>query len=165
MNKIYFRRIVIVSVILFVLCLSACGKIPDALQFSSEVNFSEPEKVQISFNDHIYDTEVIFSDSELIMNFCGDNDLFKGACVSITEENYKITYSDMIFEGDTKSLMNSFLPCIVYKFFNSFESGIILDSYDKEKGCYRIDTNLDNFFVTLEAYENNDKISYSMNIK
>ncbi len=165
MNKINFKRLAVTFILLFCLSLSSCNITENVFQVPPEVDFSEPQKVQVSFNEHIYDTVVVFSGAKLEVNFCNEKDLVNGAYVSINKQSYKITYSDMVFEGETQTLTDSFLPYIIYEFFSSFENEIILDSYDKEKDCYSVNSNINSYFITLEAYEKNDNISYSMEIK
>lgn len=165
MNKISFKWLALV--VAFVLCItfSSCDISKDILQVYPEVDFSEPQNVQISFNEHIYDTVIVFRNSKLEVNFTNEKDLMSGAYVSLDSENYKITYNDMVFEGNTSSLSNTFLPRIIYSYISSFESSIKFDSFDKQNGCYYIKRNINNYFVVFEVYENNNKFSYSMEIK
>lgn len=154
-------------IFLFFLCLffNSC-KIPEnILQSTSEVDFSTPQKVQISFNEHIYDTTIVLNSPKLEVNFINEKDLLGGAYVLLTENNYKITYKDMVFNGEISELTDSFLPRVIYNFIFSFEDKIILDSYDKERGCYFVKKDINGYFVTFECYETADKKFYSMEIK
>ena len=80
------------------------------LQSSSEVDFSTPQKVQISFNEQIYDTVVVLNNTKLEIDFTNKKNLIDGAYVSLTEKTYKITYKDMVFSGEKSDLTDSFLP-------------------------------------------------------
>ena len=151
--------------ILFCITLNSCKISGNLLQGFSEVNFSTPQRVQISFNEHIYDTTIVLNNSKLEMNFDNEKDLMSGAYICLTEKLYKITYKDMAFEGERSSLTNSFLPCVVYSFFSSFEDSIVLDNYDKERECYYIKKNIDGYFITLECYKTNDNKFYTIEIK
>lgn len=135
------------------------------LQSSSEVDFSTPEKVQISYNERIYDTTIVFTKPKLEMNFINEKELMNGAYVCLNDNEYKITYKDMVFEGEKSALTNSFLPCTVYSFLSSFEGVIVLDNYDNERQCYYIKKNVDGNFVVFECYINNESNFYSMEIK
>lgn len=135
------------------------------MQSSSEVDFSTPQKVQISFNEHIYDTTIVFDKSKLEVNFSNKKDLLDGAYVCLTEKNYKITYMDMVFNGDISELTDSFLPCVIYSFILSMENQVLLDSYDKERECYFKKKNVNGYFVNLECYKSDENEFYSMEIK
>lgn len=135
------------------------------LQRTSEVDFSTPQKVQISFNEQIYDTILVSNSSTLEINFTNEKSLIGGAYVCLTEKNYKLTYKDMIFMGEKSQLETSFLPLIIFDFLFSFEEKILLDTYDKDRDCFYIKKNVNGYFITLECYENNGKKLYSMEIK
>lgn len=154
-----------VFLILFCTILNSCKISGNILQGSSEVDFSTPQKLQVSFNEHIYDTTIVFKNSKLEINFSNEKDLLDGAYVCLTENSYKITYKDMVFNGDISGLSDSFLPCIIYNFLLSFEEKILLDTYDKSCECYYIKKSVNGYFVTLESYESGSKKFYSMEIK
>lgn len=135
------------------------------LQSSSEVDFSTPQKVQISFNEQLYDTTIVLNNSKLEINFINEKNLIGGAYVSLTEKNYKITYKDMVFSGEKSQLATSFLPLVIYDFIFSFQEKILLDTYDKDRECFYLKKNVNGYFVTLECYEADDKKLYSMEIK
>ncbi len=124
-----------------------------------------PQNVQISFNEHIYDTTIVFNNSKFEVNFNNENDLLNGAYVCLNKKDYKITYKDMVFKGAISELSDSFLPCIFYNFIISFEDGILLDTYDKERDCFFVKRNVNGYFITLECYEADDKKLYSIEIK
>ena len=88
-----------------------------------------------------------------------------GAYVSINENEYKINYKDMVFEGATSDLTQSFLPCVLYSLLVSFEQPVVPDSFDKERGCYYIKKNINGRFVTLECYKKDETELYSIEIK
>ncbi len=165
MKKRKTRGFCIIFLVLFCLIISSCELPENILQGSSEVDFSTPQKVQISFNEHIYDTTIVLNDSKLEINLTNEKDLLNGAYVCLTNSSYKITYKDMAFNGGISELSSSFLPCVIKNFLYSFENKIILDSYDKERQCYYIKKNVSGYFVTLECYEYNDNKFYSMEIK
>ncbi len=136
------------------------------LQSVPEVDFSTPENVQILFNEHIYDSTIIYKNSKAEINFINENDLLNGAYASVNSKKYKILYNDMVFEGDKDSLSDSSLPVVIYDFFSSFENGIILDSYDKERDCYYTKKIINNYFIVFESYEKEDATPiYSIEIK
>ncbi len=151
--------------LLFCLSLNSCKLAEDILQSTSEVDFSVPQKVQISVNEHIYDTTIVFKDSKLEINFVNEKDLINGAYVCLSENGYKITYMDMVFEGERASLTSSFLPCVVYSFLTSFDEKILLDNYDKVRQCYYVKRSIGGCFIKLECYETDDNKYYSMEIK
>lgn len=165
MKKGKYQSLCLIFLFLFCIVLNSC-KIPEnILQSSSEVDFSTPQKVQISFNGHIYDTTIVLNKTKLEMNFINEKDLVNGAYVRLTEKDYKITYKDMIFEGLFSELTVSFLPCIIYNFILSFEESVLLDTYDKDRECFYVKKNVNGYFITLECYEKEDKKFYSMEIK
>ncbi len=165
MKGIKNKRLCLVFLLLFCLTFNSCKLSENILQSYSEVDFSTPQKVQISFNEHIYDTTIVLNTSKLEINFINEKDLISGAYICLTENKYKITYKDMAFEGERNSLTNSFLPCVVYSFLSSFGETIVLDNYDKERECYNIKKNINSYFVSLECYETDDNKFYSMEIK
>lgn len=107
----------------------------------------------------------MFNDSKLEVKFTEENNLLSGACVVLTESNYKITYKDMTFKGEFSQLTDSFLPCVIYSFIRSFENGILLDSYDEERACYFVKRDSNGCFVILECYETDENKVYSIEIK
>ncbi len=165
MKGIKNKRLCLIFLLLFCLTFNSCKISENILQSSSEVDFSIPQKVQISYNEHIYDTVIVFKNSKLEMNFKNEKDLMNGAYISLDSENYKITYSNMAFEGSASELSDTFLPCIVYCYISSFDSGMVFESFDEQKGCYYIKKDINSYFVVLEAYNKDDKVTYSMEIK
>lgn len=149
----------------FCLIASSCELPGNIIQGSSEVDFGAPQRVQITFNEHIYDTTIVLKDKRLEINFTNEKDLLNGAYICLTNSSYKITYKNMAFEGDIAELSSPFLPCVVKAFLHSFEGEIILNSYDKVRQCYYVKKNVNGYFVALECYEYNDNKFYSMEIK
>ncbi len=165
MKRLKFQSLCLIFLILFCTTLNSC-KIPkNILQSTSEVDFSTSQRVQISFNEHIYDSCVVLKNSKLEINFIDEKDLLDGAYICLSEDSYKITYKDMVFNGSFSELTPAFLPCVIYNFLFSFEGKIILDSYDKERLCYYVKKNINGYFVTFECFENNGDKHYSMEIK
>lgn len=165
MKGVKAQRLCLVFLILFCITLNSCKLPQNILQGTSEVDFSTPQKLQISFNEHIYDTTIVLNNSKLEINFSNEKDLLDGAYVCLTEKDYKITYKDMIFNGSISELSHSFLPNIIYKFIFSFEDNVLLETYDKNRECYYIKKSVNGYFVTLECYEKDDSKFYSMEIK
>ncbi len=165
MKRGKYQSLCLMFLLVFCVMFNSC-KIPEnILQNSSEVDFSTPQKVQISYNENIYDVTIVINTSKLEVNFINEKDLISGACICLSENKYKITYKDMVFNGERTSLTNSFLPCVIYSFLTSFGEIIVLDNYDKERECYYVKKNINGNFVTLECYEaDNDKF-YSLEIK
>lgn len=135
------------------------------LQSTSEVDFSTPQKVQISFDEHIYDATIVLNNSKFEMNLNNEKALLEGAYICLTENSYKITYKEMVFVGSISDLTQSFLPFIIYDFLLSFEESILLDSYDKDRECFYVKKDIKGYFVTLECYKHNENTIYSMEIK
>lgn len=165
MKKTDFQNLCLIFLFLCLFVFNSCKIAENIIQSSSEVDFSTPQKVQISFNEHIYDTTIVFDKSKLEVNFSNEKDLLDGAYVCLTEKNYKITYMDMVFNGDISELTDSFLPCVIYSFILSMENQVLLDSYDKERECYFIKKNVNGYFVNLECYKFDENEFYSMEIK
>lgn len=154
-----------VILILFCVILNSCKISENPLKGSSEVDFSTPQKVQINFNDHIYDAIIVLRDSRLEVKFINEKDLLEGAYACLTNDSYKITYKDMVFNGDISELNPSSLLCVLNKFFHSFENKIILDLYNNNRQCYYIKKTVSGCFVTLECYEHSGNKAYSIEIK
>ena len=121
--------------------------------------------MQVSYNEYIYNISLSLNEKTLLIEFIDGENLLCGANIQLTENNYQINYNDIIFCGDKSQLINSFLPCVIYDFIFSFEEKILLDSYDKEKECFYLKKNINDYFITLECYEAEDKKLYSMEIK
>ncbi len=165
MKGVKIKSLCLVFGVLFCTTLNSC-KIPEnILQGSSEVDFSTPQKLQISFNEHIYDTTLVLNNSKLEINFSNEKDLLDGAYVCLTEKDYKITYKDMIFNGSNSELSHSFLPNIIYSFILSYEDKITLEVFDKKRECYYTKKEINGYFVTLDCYEVGERKFYSMEIK
>ena len=131
----------------------------------SEVDFTTPQRLQVSFNDHIYDTVVVLNNEKLEINFSNEKDLLSGAYVCLTENAFKMTYKDMAFGGSSSELSQTFLPCIIYSFLISYDDKILMESYDEKRECYYLEKEVNGYFVNLECYENNGNEFYSMEIK
>ena len=135
------------------------------LQSPPEVDFSVPHKVQIAYNEHIYDTAIAFKNSRLEINFINEKELLGGAFVSLDKEAYKITYKNMVFEGSASDLNQSFLPCLIYALLDSFNGPIVFDCFDEVRECYYVKKNIQGYFVTLECYKTENVESFSIEIK
>lgn len=165
MKKRNLQSLCLIFLLLFCFVLNSCKTPENIFQSYSEVDFSSPQKVQISFNENIFDAVIALNDSKLEINFINEKNLIGGAYVCLTENSYKITYKDMVFSGDKSQLTTSFFPVIIYDFIFSFEDNILLDTYNNEKECYYLNKNINGYFLTLECYKNNDKNFYSIEIK
>ena len=165
MKRNKYQSLCLIFLVLFSLVLNSCQFAENILQSSSEVDFSFPKKIQVDFNEAVYNITAVFNNSKLEINFIDEKDLMDGAYVSLTDKSYKITYKDMAFQGERSSLTDSFLPCVLYSFLTSFEKGVVLDSYDKERKCYSTKKNINGYFITFECYETDDNKFYSMEIK
>lgn len=165
MKKNKRQSLCLMFLLLICVFFCSCELTENILQSTSAVDFCVPQKVQISFDEHIYDTTIIFSDTKLEMNFDNEKDLLNGVHVCLTENDYRITHTDMVFEGEKSSLTNSFLPCVVYSFFTSLDERIFLDNYDKTRQCYFVKRSIGGYFITLECYDTNGQKYYSMEIK
>ena len=159
------QSLCLIFFLLAFMSFNSCKSSQNIFQRASEVDFSTPQKVQISFNGHIYDTSIALNNSKLEINFINEKDLINGAYICFKEENYKLTYKDMVFEGVISDLSPSFLPCVIYEFVYSFEDKILLDSYDEEKECYFLKKEINGRFITFECFENKENKFYSMEIK
>lgn len=166
MNKKFPKSLVSILLLVNLIFLSSCV-LPQTsgIQGVTEVDFSSTRKVQITFNEHIYDISVVYCNGKLELNFINEKDLIGGAYVSISSDSYKITYSDMVFEGETDSLSESFLPKIVYSFISSSQGAVVLDSFDEDKNCSFVTRDIDGYFVTLEAYKTDDNLTFAFVIK
>ena len=71
------KRCGLCLIFLLLLCVSfnSCKVSENILQSTSDVDFSKPQKVQVSFNEHIYDTTIVFNNSKLEVNFINDKDI------------------------------------------------------------------------------------------
>lgn len=165
MRGVKLKILCLIVLMSFCFILNSCKISEDFLQSSAEVDFLTPQNVQISFNDHIYNCVVNYDGSRLKLIFSDEKDLLDGAYASITNDAYKITYKNMVFNGDFSQLSKSFLPCVLFDFLSSFDKPILLDSYDKQKECYYLKKSTNSFFVTLECYERDEKSFYSIEIK
>lgn len=166
MKEIKYKRFCVVFFCVFCLALSSCKMPENILQISSEVDFSVPQNVQISYNEHVYDTTILYNNSKLEITFVNKKDLLNGAVVNLDIKNYKIIYNDMIFNGEKQTLSTSFLPNIILKFLSSFEEGVLLDSFDKERNCLFSKKLVNGYIIILEAYEKADNETiFSMEIK
>jgi len=166
MKGIEIKSLCVLFLVSFCVLLNSCGITENIFQSTSEVDFTTPQNVQISFNERVYDTTIEFNDYGVEINFINEKSLFNGACVTVSSKGYKISYNDLDFEGEAGALSAASLPWIVYGFFSSFENIFILDSFDKERNCYYVKRNVNNHFVVLEAYEKeNEATIYSMEIK
>ena len=160
-----FKGFYVLFVLVFFIILSSCKAPDNILKSSSEVDFSTQKKVQILFNEHIYDTTIVFNNSKLEINFDNKKDLTNGACICVENSNYKITYKDMVFKGETDDLLDTFLPCILYDFLVSFGNEICFEEYDKDRECFYLKKNINGHFVLFECYETENSASYSIEIK
>lgn len=166
MKGIKYKSFCIVFLCAICLVLSSCKMPENILQISSEVDFSVSQNVQISFNEHIYDTTILYNNSKLEITFVNKKELLNGAVVSLDSEKYKIIYNDMTFNGETQTLSTSFLPNIILNFLSSFEEGVLLDSFDKERNCRYSKRTVNGYIVVMEAYEKEyNKTIYSLEIK
>lgn len=164
MHKSRFLKLAVVFSLLLCPLISSCSNTNLSLQAVSEVDFSTPQAVQVSYNEHIWNTTLVFKEGCLELNFTDEKSLMGGAYVCMDSRSYKITYGKMAFEGETKELSHSFLPHIIYSFLISGDS-IVAESYSKEKNCAFTEVEVNGYFVILEVYEKDGNISYSLEIK
>ena len=159
------QKLCVIFLLLYCFTLNSCKLTENIIQTTSEVDFSVPQKVQITYNEHIYDTTISFENLKLVVKFTNEKDLLNGACVSMDKAHYKIVYNGMVFEGASSDLNQAFLPSVIYSLFESFEEVVLFDSFDKDRECYYIKKNINGSFITFERYKTESSDIYSIEIK
>lgn len=154
---------VAVAVLLFL--TTACSGKSGDLRTVSEVDFSIPVKVQIEYNGQITDTVIKYDGTNLELNYSNEKEAVGGAFVKISSQSYKITYTDMVFDGDSTQLPDSFLPKIIYNFFNDNGTVLTAEFYDTAKKCYSASFSVGNSFLKTEIYENENGDSVLFSVK
>lgn len=130
---------------------------------TSDVDFSENKKIQVSYNSLVFDAEIKFFGETLIFKYLDAPDSV--ISVELDSENYKIVYKEMVFDGKAKSLPDVFLPKIIYEFFNSQGSILSFSDFDEKSNCYVYSGEALNKALLFEAYKNlNEGYSYSLTI-
>lgn len=130
---------------------------------TSDVDFSENKKIQVSYNSLVFDAEIEFFGETLIFKYLDAPDSV--ISVELDSENYKIVYKEMVFDGKAKSLPDVFLPKIIYEFFNSQGSILSFSDFDEKSNCYVFSAESSNKVLLFEAYKNlNEGYSYSLTI-
>lgn len=155
-----------IGVIAFVLLMfSSCFNSNDNKQKFSEVDFSVPSKVQIHYNEQVIDCVIKFDGTNLDFNYSNEKDTIGGAYVRISEGAYKITYTDMTFEGETANLPTTFLPNIIFRLLKLHGNSFLLESFDEENNCAYGSYSVYEYFLNIELYKTNDIITYAIYIK
>lgn len=131
----------------------------------SEVDFSQPVKVQIEYNEQVTDTVIKYDGINLELNYDNAKEAIGGAFVKISPQRYKITYTDLIFEGENSQLPDSFLPKIIYTFFKDNGNVLTAESYEETKGCYSGSFSVGTSFLKAEVYESENGKSVLFLIK
>lgn len=130
---------------------------------TSDVDFSENKKIQVSYNSLVFDAEIKFFGETLIFKYLDAPDSV--ISVELDSENYKIVYKEMVFDGKAKSLPDVFLPKIIYEFFNSQGSILSFSDFDEKSNCYVYSGEALNKALLFEVYKNlNEGYSYSLTI-
>lgn len=130
---------------------------------TSDVDFSENKKIQVSYNSLVFDAEIEFFGETLIFKYLNASDSV--ISVEMNNEDYKIVCNDMVFDGKTKSLPDVFLPKIIFVFFNSQGSMLNFSDFDEDGNCYVFSGEALNKALLFEAYKNlNEGYSYSLTI-
>ncbi len=130
---------------------------------TSDVDFSENKKIQVSYNSLVFDAEIKFFGETLVFKYLNASDSV--ISVELNNENYKIVCKEMVFDGKTKSLPDVFLPKIIFAFFNSQGSILNFSDFDEDSNCYIFSGEALNKTLLFEAYKNlNEGYSYSLTI-
>lgn len=153
---------VVVSILLM---FSSCFNGNGNMQNIAEVDFSIPSKVQIHYNEQVVDCVIKFDGANLDFNYSNEKDAIGGAYVRISESAYKITYTDMVFEGETANLPTTFLPNIIFRLFKSQGSSFLLESFDEESDCNYGSFSVYEYFLNIELYKTNGITTYVVYIK
>ncbi len=141
------------------LVLSSCN----VASKTSDVDFSEDKKIQVSYNSLVFDAEIEFLGETLVFKYLNASDSV--ISVELNNENYKIVCKEMVFDGKTKSLPDVFLPKIIFEFFNSQGSILSFSDFDEDGNCYIFSGEALNKTLLFEAYKNlNEGYSYSLTI-
>lgn len=164
LNKIgkCFAIAVAISVLLI---FSSCFNGNGTTQNTAEVDFSVASKVQIHYNEQVIDCVIKFDGTHLDFNYSNEKDAIGGAYVRISESGYKITYTDMVFEGETANLPTSFLPNIIFQLLKSRGSSFLLESFDEENNCNCGSFSVYEYFLNIELYKTNGLTTYAIYIK
>ena len=148
------------SLLLLVFLLSSSCSVVNE---TSDVDFSENKKIQVSYNNLVFDAEIEFADETLVFKYLDVPDSV--ISVELNSESYKIAYKEMVFDGEAKSLPDVFLPKIIYVFFQSQGSVLSFSDFDKESNCYALSFECLNRNLLFESYKNlNEGYSYSLTI-
>lgn len=157
-----YAAVIIVCLFTFI-CLCGCSNFSET-HSTLDVDLSQTVKLQVLYNEHIYNTKVSYDGQNMHMSFEDDDAPYNGTQVKINSQSYNISYMDMKFHGELKSLVTSFMPVIVY---NSFGGKSILhfEEYDVNSECYILSQNASGCFLEYSAYTKNNEIYLYLEIK
>ena len=74
MKRNKYQSLCLIFLVLFSLVLNSCQFAENILQSSSEVDFSFPKKIQVDFNEAVYNITAVFNNSKLEINFIDEKD-------------------------------------------------------------------------------------------
>ncbi len=144
---------------------SSCFLSPELSHKFSDVDFSKRKKIQITYNELIYNADIQFNGRELVFEYCGDAELICGTRVTVDSDTYNIYHSGMTFDGVSGDLPSVFLPTVIYNLFADKGSVIRLESFNEDKSCFYSSFSVNEHFITVELYEgeeNNQSVAMTI---
>ncbi len=128
----------------------------------AEVDFGTVTKVQLTYKQNIYDVEIQFNRSVLIINFGNNGTAFDGLGYKITPEDCQVSFGGLAHSFEIQFLPEDFLPIVVYNFFLETGGVLVTENYDNTVACDYLTRAIGNCFVRFEVYENQGNISYTL---
>ncbi|MBQ8182624.1 MAG: hypothetical protein IJ025_01835 [Clostridia bacterium] len=128
----------------------------------AEVNLNEIKRLQLTYKQNIYDTELQFSRSVLTLTFGTNETAFDGMNFKVTPDSCQVSMSGLNYSFNTSELPENYLPVTVYEFFYGFNETIVTENYDSEQQCCYVSRSVGDSFVRFEVYEHNENTSYTL---
>lgn len=128
----------------------------------SEVNFENEKEIYIEYNFESLNGLLSFNNGVLVFKYLDNCGVMSGAEVIINKNTYKFTDGELVFEDNTNTLPDKFLPKLLFDWITSNNGRISAEMYDDVKLCFYLDDSCSSFFIRFEVYESNGNIAYAL---
>lgn len=129
-----------------------------------EVDLKEKTEVQLTYNQNVYNTTLVYKNGCLVLEFSDNGDSYDGLVFTISKDCCRTTFKDVEYNIPQGTLTEKFFVNELFSFVSSFGGVLITKDFNELSGCAYVTKRQGTHTFTFEVFENDGNIAYSLKI-
>ena len=129
-----------------------------------EVDLKEKTEVQLTYNQNLYNTILVYKNGYLVLEFSDNGDAYDGLAFTVGKDFCRTTFKGVEYDFTKGKLTEILFINELYSFVSSFGGVLITEKVNENSGCFYVTRRQGTHTFTFEVFENNGNIAYSLKI-